>query len=57
MSAGLRRGTKIALVLLLAWQSAIWLFDPPRYVLPGPSDVCGLIEAVPDVSAVAVELM
>lgn len=55
MSAGLRRGTKIA--LLLAWQGAIWLFDPPRYALPGPWDVGGLIEAVPDVSAVAVELM
>ena len=39
MSAGLRRGVKIALVLLLVWQGAIWLFDPPRYVLPGPWDV------------------
>lgn len=39
MNAGLRRGASIALVLLLVWQGLIWLFDPPRYVLPGPSDV------------------
>ncbi len=39
MKAGLRRGATIALVLLLSWQGAIWLFDPPRYVLPGPTDV------------------
>ena len=39
MSAGVGSGVKVALVLLLAWQSAIWLFQPPRYILPSPLDV------------------
>jgi putative hydroxymethylpyrimidine transport system permease protein len=37
--AALAPALRTILVLLLAWQSAIWLFQPPRYILPSPLDV------------------
>lgn len=37
--AALAPALRTILVLLLAWQGAIWLFQPPRYILPSPLDV------------------
>lgn len=31
------------LPLLSIWQLAIWLFEPPRYILPGPIEIAGAI--------------
>ena len=37
--AALAPALRTVLVLLLAWQGAVWLFQPPRYILPSPLDV------------------
>jgi putative hydroxymethylpyrimidine transport system permease protein len=37
--AALAPALRTILVLLLAWQAAVFLFQPPRYILPSPLDV------------------
>jgi putative hydroxymethylpyrimidine transport system permease protein len=39
MMARLRASARTAFVLLFVWQGAVWLFAPPRYILPAPRDV------------------
>jgi len=35
-------------VLIALWQSLIWVFAPPRYILPSPLDVLGAFRRQPD---------
>lgn len=39
LTATISAFTRTAVVLLLLWQSAIWLSEPPRFILPSPGDV------------------
>lgn len=36
------------IVLLLIWQGAVWLFQPPRYILPSVADVAAVFVAQGD---------
>lgn len=47
MSPGLQGAVRTAVLLLLVWQGAIWLFGPPRYILASPLDVLAVFQRQP----------
>lgn len=38
---------KGVVLLLIIWQAGIWLFAPPRYILPSPADVAAAFQRQP----------
>ncbi|OQM76089.1 ABC transporter permease [Manganibacter manganicus] len=43
MLAPFRAATRTLAVLVAAWQALVWIFSPPRYILPAPLDVLGAL--------------
>jgi putative hydroxymethylpyrimidine transport system permease protein len=39
MLASSQAATRTLAVLIAAWQALVWIFSPPRYILPAPLDV------------------